>query len=300
MEIYLDVLLLENIVINYIILAVTARFSKNRTSSLRLLLGAIIGASYVILVVLPEMKIFTTILAKILLSFLIIAVAFNIDKITSFVKTLILFYLTSFIFAGACFALFFLDSNASIVKNGVIVSPFSLMKTKWTLPFFGIAFAGIASRVLYEKIKNRHLKEKMLVQLMIYFDKKVIRLYALVDTGNALHDPLTNMPVVVVEFGALKTILPDEIRSIFEQSGENDLNGISVAISKSSWFTRFRMIPFTSLGKENGMLIGFKPDYIEIENDDEKKDVSDVVIGIYNSSLSKNEKYRALLSPELI
>lgn len=300
MEIYLDVLLLENIVINYIILVVTARFSRNRTSSLRLLLGAAIGASYVILIILPEMKIFTSAIAKVILSFFIVAVAFSPDKVSNFFKTLVMFYITSFIFAGAGFALLYLNSNAGIIKNGVVVVGLPFLDTKWTQIFFAVAFAGIATRVLWEKIRQKHMKEKMLVQLMIYFDKKVIRLYALVDTGNALHDPLTNMPVVVVEFGALKAILPDEIRSIFEESGEEDLNGISVAISKSSWFTRFRMIPFTSLGKENGMLIGFKPDYIEIENEDEKKDVSDVVIGIYNSSLSKNEKYRALLSPELI
>ena len=42
-------------------------------------------------------------------------------------------------------------------------------------------------------------------------------------------------------------------------------------------------------------LIGFKPDFIEIDNDNEKKDISDVIIGIYNKALSKNEKYRALL-----
>jgi len=64
--------------------------------------------------------------------------------------------------------------------------------------------------------------------------------------------------------------------------------------------SRFRLIPFTSLGKENGMLIGFRPDYIEVGENAEKKGITDVIIGIYNRALSKNNNYSALLSPELI
>ncbi len=300
MEIYLDVLVLENVVINYMILAVTARFSRSRTSSLRLFAGAFIGALYVILILLPDMKIYTSVLAKLLLSLVIVAVAFKPEKLMNYLKNLALFYVTTFIFAGAGFALLFFNVGGGIIKNGVFMTTLPLLDTRWTQILLGLLLAGIVTRVLWEIIQNWIIKEKVLVQLYISFDRKIIGLFALVDTGNALHDPLTNMPVVVVEFQAIKDILPEDIRNIFEKTGEDDLNAISSAISKSPWFTRFRLIPFTSLGKENGMLIGFRPDYIEIDNENEKKDIKDVVIGIYNRSLSKNEKYKALLSPELI
>ena len=299
-EIYLDVLILENIVINYKILAGTARFSRIKTSSLRLFLGALAGAVYIVFVFLPDMKIYTSVLAKIILSFIIIAIAFKIGKIATFFKTLALFYITTFLFAGAGFALLYFNSQAVVMKNGVLmINPsINFLGTGWIQILLALALAGIITRILWEVIHN--IKDKVLVQLYIAFDSKIIGLYALVDTGNALHDPLTNMPVVIVEFAAIKDILPVEIRAVFEESGDNDLGNITNAISNSSWFTRFRLIPFSSLGKENGMLVGFKPDFIEINNDNEKKDIRDVVIGIYTRSLSKNEKYRALLSPELI
>ena len=44
------------------------------------------------------------------------------------------------------------------------------------------------------------------------------------------------------------------------------------------------------------MLIGFKPDYIEIGEEEDKKGVSNVIVGIYNKTLSKNEKYKAFWS----
>lgn len=298
--IYLDILILENIVINYMILAVTARFSRIKTSSLRLFLGALVGALFIIFVFLPDVKIYTSVLAKIILSFVIIAISFKSGRLITFFKTLALFYITTFVFAGAGFALLYFNKQAIMMKNGVLmIDPsMQILNTNWVQILLALALAGIITRILWEIIHN--IKDKVMVQLYISFDSKIIGLYALVDTGNALHDPLTNMPVVIVEFSAIKEILPVEIRAVFEESGDNDLGNITTAISNTSWFTRFRLIPFTSLGKENGMLVGFKPDFIEIDNDNEKKDIRDVVVGIYTRSLSKNEKYRALLGPELI
>ncbi len=301
MEIYLDVIILENIVINYLILLVTAKFSKNRAVHFRLLLGALVGAAYLVLMILlPEMKIYTTVLSKLLLSVAMVAVAFSFGKLSSFLKALAIFYASTFLFAGAGFALLFFNNSGGVVRNGVVLSPISFLNTQWSELLLAIAVTFILLRVVWDVIQNRFLREKILVRVCISFDKKTTDLSALVDTGNSLHDPLTNMPVVVVEFSAIREILPDDIRAIFERDSENDLGSITDTISCSAWFSRFRLIPFTSLGKENGMLLGFRPDYIEIGSDSERKGVSDVIIGIYNRSLSRNEKYRALLNPELM
>lgn len=301
MEIYLDIIVLENIVVNYLILMVTARFSKNRTSSLRLFLGALTGALYLaLMILLPGMKIYTTVFSKILLSLAMVAITFYIDRISTFIKTLAMFYATTFIFAGAGFALLFFNRSGSVVKNGVIITSMPLLGTKWSEILLAFALTLIILRIFKDLIQSRFIRDKLLVRLSISFDCKAIGLYALVDTGNSLFDPLTNTPVVVVEFNAIKDILPEEIRSIFEKDRENDLGAVTDTISRTTWFSRFRLIPFTSLGKENGMLIGFKPDYIEIDNDNQRKGISNVIIGIYNRALSRNEKYKALLNPELI
>lgn len=301
MEIYLDIVILENIVINYLILLVTAKFSKNRSSNLRLLLGAVLGAAYLAaMLLLPEMKIYTTLLSKCLLSVAMTAVTFHLKKLSEFLKTLLIFYASTFIFAGAGFALMFFNRDWGILRNGVMVTPLSFFNTSWAELLLALAVTLIILRVIWDMIQNRFLREKLLVLLRITFDKKAIELFALVDTGNSLHDPLTNMPVVVVEFSAIRDLLPEDIRGIFEKDPDMDLNAVTATISCSDWFSRFRLIPFTSLGKENGMLIGFRPDYIEIGSENEKKGVRDVIVGIYNKALSRNEKYRALVNPELM
>ncbi|HEY8350786.1 MAG TPA: sigma-E processing peptidase SpoIIGA [Clostridia bacterium] len=301
MEIYLDIVILENIVINYLILLVTSRFSKNRTSSLRLLLGSVAGTAYlVVMILLPDTQVYATLLSKFLLSVGMVAITFSFRKISVFLKTLALFYATTFIFAGAAFAFMFFSKDWGIIRNGILITPLTFIDAKWTELMLAVAVALIIFRVIWDAVQSKFVKEKLLVNISIAIGNKSIELPALVDTGNSLHDPLTKLPVVVVEFSAIKDLLPDDIKSIFEQNHENDLNSVTSTISSSNWFTRFRLIPFTSLGRENGMMIGFRPDYIEIGADDGKKDIRDVIVGIYNRTLSANEQYRALMNPELI
>lgn len=298
MEIYLDVLFLENVVMNYLILLVTAKFSKNKTSSLRLLLGALVGASYVIpLILCPGIRFFYTALGKIVLSLIMIAVAFSTEKVLNFFKTLAIFYISTFIFAGAAFAIMYFNQTGGFVRNGII---YIFWQSKWMVLLLSIGMVGIIVRIFWELLQYKFIKDKMLLSLRIAFESKIIALAALVDTGNSLHDPLTNTPVVVAEFKAIKDILPDEIQKIFLESKEDDLVSVTDIVSSSGWLARFRLIPFTSIGKENGMLIGFKPDYIEIGDEQEKKGVENVIICIYNRPLSKDERYKALLSPELV
>jgi len=298
MEIFLDVLILENIVMNYLILLMTAKFSKNTISHLRLFLGALVGALYVaFLVVFPSFSVYYTTMAKIAISFAIVAIAFSFNKFTAFFKTMVMFYVSTFIFAGAGFAFLYFNHSGGFVRNGFF---YVYWNSKWTVMALCVATVGIIVKIFWDILQNRLVKGRLLLPLKVAFENGIINLSALVDTGNALFDPLTHSPVVVVEFRAIKSILPKEIQNIFEESKEDDLVRVTKIVSNSSWFSRFRLIPFTSLGKENGMLIGFKPDYIEIGDKSDKKGVTDVIIGIYNKALSKSESYNALLGPDLV
>lgn len=265
---------------------------------MRLLLGSVIGAGYVMVIIfLPGIKAYYSAIAKFLLSVAMVAVAFSPEKITTFIKNLAIFYVSTFIFAGAAFAFLYFNQSGGFIRNGIV---YFFWESKWTMLILSIATVGILVAIFWEQVRYRLVRDQLYKQLIIAFDRRTINLDALVDTGNSLHDPLTNLPVVVVEFKAVKELLPPEISEIFEQSREEDLVNATKVISASAWFSRFRLIPFTSLGKENGMLIGFKPDYIEIAEDSGKKGISEVIVGIYNRALSRNDRYRALLSPELM
>ena len=60
------------------------------------------------------------------------------------------------------------------------------------------------------------------------------------------------------------------------------------------------MIPFSSLGKENGILLGIKVDKILIDREDKIIVTDDVIVAIYNGTLNKTGKYQALIGLELL
>src|SRR5690606_10850207 len=89
LDVYLDVVFMENLVMNYLILWATGRFTRSSTWSLRLFLGAMAGAGYVVvLIIFPQIGFYGSIPAKFLLSLLIIAIAFSPKSIGVFFKTL--------------------------------------------------------------------------------------------------------------------------------------------------------------------------------------------------------------------
>ena len=54
-----------------------------------------------------------------------------------------------------------------------------------------------------------------------------------------------------------------------------------------------------SLGNENGLLIGFKPDYVKIyDEEDEVRD--DIIVAIYDGKLSKNNLYNSLIGLDVL
>ena len=299
LDVYLDIILMENLVMNYIILWMTGRFARMGTTSLRLFFGALAGAAYVILlIVFPQIGFYYSIPAKFLLSLLMVSIGFSPVNLRTFIKTLVIFYIVTFVFAGASFAALYLNSAGGFLRHGII---YVFWSSKWATIALAILTTVIVLRVFWDIIQYKLARDRLLRTVGIAFDDRRADFPALVDTGNTLHDPVTNLPVVVVEFDAIKKILPEEICMIFSQGKEDDLSMVASLVTNSGWCSRFRLIPFTSLGKENGMLIGFKPDYIEIDGEDEKKKgIKDVIVGIYSKALSRNRSYRALLSPDLL
>lgn len=295
MTVYIDVLLLENIAINFVILAVTSHFSRAKAGVGRLLLGALVGAVYVVVAFCPGFETFFTLIAKILLSLVIVSVTFWPEKIYGFIRITMIFYLVSFVFGGAAFGLFYFLNVEGSIYNGIYYITNFPLKTL----IISSVFAYIVIRVSWDFVKGRITNENIMVPLSIRFNEEAVSMTALIDTGNSLKDPITNLPVIVVEFDVIKELMPQEISQIFFESAENDLEVLSKAVLNTSWAKRFRLIPFTSLGTENGMLTGFKPDEVEVGGNIQKKSYQDVIVGVYNKKLSNDQGYKALLGLEL-
>ena len=293
--IYIDVIFLENLIMNAIILYATAIILKIKPKNIRIILASSIGSVYVIIAYITKLPIYASIISKAILSIIIVYVGFNPQNVKKMCKQVLIFYLTSFVFGGvALYLIYYIKPQNALIKNGMFVGEYVLK-----VIFLGAIVAFVIIKISIKIIKNKINTKDMYCNIMIKLDEKVIETRAMIDTGNLAKEPITNTPVVIVESSLLYDILPKEILNNLENILGGDLSKIPEDVQKE-YMSKLRCIPFSSLGKQNGMLVGIKVDEIKIENEEEKKISKNVIIGIYDKSLTKRGEYRALIGLELI
>ncbi len=296
MVVYAEYVFLENFIMNFIILSLTAKFGKAADSKLKLFLASSLGALYAFIIFFPSLHFMFSIFMKIACSMLIIIVAFTPYRFKEFFKLTGIFYLITLVFGGAGFAMFYFTSFNGIVSNGVFY--ITNISVKNIMLACGVGY--ILINFCWSYIQRQLSKDKVYMTLRIEMNGDIVELKGMVDTGNSLTDPITQYPVIIVEYDAILKLLPDNLREAFKASKFPNFNDIALLINDTLWMTRLRIIPYEALGTENGMLVGFKPDFVYIEGDTDIKSVKDIIVAIYSKKLSKNGDYKALLHPDLV
>ncbi len=293
MTIYIDIIIVENLIMNYIILYATGIISKDKISYTRIFFASLIGAVYAVTEYILKLNIYSNILIKIVLSIIIVYVAFYPQNVKKMYKQLVMFYVTTFTFGGvATYLIYVLKPQNIIIKNGMYVGTYVLK-----VIFLGAIVGTAILFVAFKLAKNKITKKDMICKIKIKINGKEKVLDAMVDTGNMLKEPITGTPVAVVERTSLYDLLPKEILNNTESILGGDFGKIPEDI-KNEYIPKLKIIPFASLGRQNGMLVGIKPDKIEVINEQKEKN-KNAIIGIYNKSLTKKGEYKALIGLEL-
>ncbi len=275
---------------NSIILLATGIILKDSMKIVRNLIGSTIGALYAIIIYVSNIAIYSNIILKILLSFVIVYISFKPANLKSFFKYVVIFYLTSFTFGGVAFALlYFVRPEDILYQNGVLIGtyPIKMILAGGILGFIIITIA-------FKNIKSKLSKQDMFCDVKLKLEEKTLSFKAIIDTGNFLRDPISKAPVIIVEKETLKGFLPAEI----VDNTHDIINGKNIELGAFS--QRIRAIPFKSLGKENGLILGFKLNNALIEYQDIGYRAKNVIIGIYNGKLSRSGKYNALVGLDIL
>jgi stage II sporulation protein GA (sporulation sigma-E factor processing peptidase) len=119
--VYVDVLILENFFMNYLLLYIINRFCKCKAKWWRLSIASFVGALYVLILFFPDLHIFYSVLMKFMMPMIMIVVAFSPYSIREFIKILILFYVEAFIVAGSILGFFYLSNQDMSITSGAFL-----------------------------------------------------------------------------------------------------------------------------------------------------------------------------------
>ena len=136
-----------------------------------------------------------------------------------------------------------------------------------------VVFLVILVELLYIKLK---VKNDFCQVVLTFSEERKCRITALMDSGNGLLEPISKMPVSIIE------------KRVAEQYKE-DLKE-----------EKFRMVPFHSLGEERGMLEAYFIEKMEIRGKEGVRVIKNPIIAISKGTISANEKYQMILQPEIL
>lgn len=186
------------------------------------------------------------------------------------VKKKKLFYFTGYMLAAA----------------GMFGGVWTAVENEIPLPWIGgfLISAGLCwmfCRIFWDNFRQQ---KDFLYEVTFEWNAKTIEVCAFLDTGNFLYEPIGHMPVSVLEEEAFLRYFDEPLTELIKHGEVGDI----------------RMIPYRSVGCEEGIMPGILVKNIQITNGNQRAEAAKGMVGISKKPLSSGGHYELLLHPDLI
>lgn len=289
LTIYVDVLFLLNFILDYIILVTTAFLNNIRPNSFRMICASSVGALYSVLIFFPQLSLINILLFRICISILIVLVAFKYLTIINFLKNILTYYIVNAIYGGSIYAFYNFTVLGSKMNysNGIYYIDLPL----WAILLLSFSMYWLIRLVTI--LFNNRTQSKNIRRIKIIFLEETISVNALFDTGNSLCDPISLLPVMLLQSDCLKSKLQAGVLKEIQKQSTDSL----LILHKIYPELKFRMIPFKDISGNKSTIFAFKPKtVIDLERN---KEIPNILIGIINTQLCNDKSYEALLNSKL-
>lgn len=201
MNIYVDVLVLLNFIIDYFIIRLTAKITNTYIKNSRLIISSAFASLFSLKILLPKLNIFFELIVILFSSFIITIISFTKKKL---IKNLTAFFIINIIYNGLMTSLWIvLKPKGMIISNGAVyfnISPITLIIST-VIFYLLINLVAIILKRISPYAKRCIVK--------IDNKDKIIEFNALVDTGNSISDPYSNRHVIITDISTANLIFDD-------------------------------------------------------------------------------------------
>ena len=258
MVIYAEYLFLENALTGGMILLLTGKISGIRCKIRHLIAGSMLCGVYSFILFWDTLNSFAALMIKIGFSAVLVFLVFHPKELRPFARITLVFYLVSFSMGGITIGMMYFLGIMGVTQNTSIY-----LGTKgYLLLLPGCIMAWLIFSFFAEFIKRRLTRERTYTDVEIELEGRSVVMRGMVDTGNFLVDPLSGKPVMVISEAAAKQILPEEFVEAAVKEDRTQI--ISEVLQNSSYAGRIRMIPYHTVGKGRGSLVGIRTDGVRV------------------------------------
>lgn len=280
MVVYVDVLIVINLFVNYALLLCSSFILKGKTKNLRLLAGAMLGSLYGLVIFLPEIPVYIELSMRVAITFLIVIVAFGFKNLRRFLRCFFTFLAVTVAFGGIMFALWVTVAPIGMIyNNGTVYFDIDIS----VLAISTIACFTLVSIV--SKIISRRAPTQMMYNLTICNSGKSISGIALCDTGNSLTENFSGYPVIIGEYNTLLSVLPKSVTDYYANpSMNNNVENLRIIVCKTV--------------SDVSLLPAFRPEKVEITSLSKNVKTDEVYVAVTQNRIGGGE-FDFILNPKI-
>ena len=278
--VYIDVLFVLNMTVNYLLLLASAKMVDAEHSRMRLLGAAALGGVYAALVYFPSLSVLYTVVSRLLAAALMVFTAFGFRW---FFRLFLTFFVTAFAFGGAVLAAQGLFSGVD-VRNGVVYIDMTLLN---------VIFVSAVVYLLIELLFHRAASGRgdvRTAKAVIKNGGKALEASVLIDTGCTLSDPISGKRVILIGFSDFTGLLPADEAEIIKALRREPPSMQLQALAGCRQSSRFRLLPYSTIDR-GGLLLAYRPDSVEVEGAPKAA----CLVACSISELNDPRRYRAVL-----
>ena len=305
MIVYVDVLFAVHSVMNAVLLFVTAQVMHQNIRMWRWVLASVSGSLYVVALFLWPHARLGEWLIKGIISIVMLYGAFGWRGWQTSAHLFMVFYTLHVVMIGFVLVwdgLF----EANFVSWGMLVGRTWAMTegvSSGVLLFVCLAVVGVGqwSRMWV----RRRTWHASLVHVEVCVATIRLRCVGLIDTGNHLYDPLSGLPVMVMEVEAWAQHLPPSwVEAVVSQdvpSMDTPMDGADSSSEELGWARRFRHVTYRGLDYVARGMVAFLPDEVIVLGKEGKYTPPQrVLVGLRRGTMRPDGAYTALLHPAMM
>lgn len=277
MEVYIEFVILDNLIINYLLLNLVNKTLKLNAKKCLMFLSSCIGM--IVAIFLPLLKINSVVLfiIKMFLGLVMVALIKKPKNIKLFLFSFLLFLSYTFVLGGMCFGIMFM-LNINTTFSGVILYNFEI-----PISLF-IVLGAFYLKLMFSLIK--HIKQKFTFNTFYYDvkvtnNKTIIHLNGFLDSGN--HIMCDSGGVLVINYSTFFKLFPNVsyeklIMGNLENCGLKNAKFINVGSAANS-----------------SKMLTFNVDELEVSSEGKIIKLTNAKLGLSKSKF--NSDFDCLLSP---
>ncbi len=201
MVVYADVLLFLNTIVNYYIVALTAKVCRVNKKWYRYVFAAFVGALFSLYIFLPKLNFILEMIIKLVCSAAVVLIGFGFENVKKFARRSVIFYLISFLYAGLMLAFWSIfKPNGMIIHNSVVyfnISPLILI-------VLSVIFYVVL--VIFKRIYSQKTSNTACCEIEIFCEGQSVKFPAIIDTGHSVGDLFSDSEIIFVSASKAKKL----------------------------------------------------------------------------------------------